>query len=147
MNDIVKSCIESRKTALFSAYNIQDPGTISQINDYFAKLEEFGKDFNDAMEFETKFASSPLAQEYTDLFVLVMNTEKDVNGNAPTPQEPEKEYTVADEVADDMTRLARRKARQEAYDVARDVPGLGQAMTAKQHMDFFGGIFRRKKDD
>lgn len=147
MNDIVKSSIDSRRTALFSAYNIKNPDTISKIDEYFKKLEDFGKDFNDVMEFETNFASSPLAQEYTDLFVLVMNTETDSNGNAPTPEEPEEEYTVANEMADDMTRLARRKARQEAYDVARDIPGLGQAMTAKQHADLFGGIFRRKKDD
>ena len=77
---------------------------------------------------------------------MVMQTETDVNGNAPVTM-VEEVYTVQDEMLDDATRLARRKARQKAYDAARDVPVVGEAMTAKQHMDFFGRFFKRKKDE
>lgn len=140
MNDIVKCSVDSRKNALFSAYNITDEGVIKQINDYFAKLEDFAKGYDDVMKFESDFAQSPLAQEYTDLFVMAMNSVD------PQPQGPSEAEELRDEMVDDATRFARRRARQEAYDVARDIPGLGQAMTAKQHMDFFGR-FRKKKDD
>ena len=88
------------------------------------------------MEFETAFAASPLAKEYTDLFMLAVNAQAadDMRDSAK------------DEMIDDAARFARRKARQEAYDVARDIPGLGQAMSVKQQADFLG-MFRRKKDD
>ena len=36
-------------------------------------------------------------------------------------------------------------ARQEAYDTIRDIPIVGDAMTVKQHFDFFSR-FRKKKD-
>ena len=78
MNEVLKPSIESRKSALFSSYDIKDPGNLKAIEDYFKKVEEFAKDYNDVMEFETAFASSPLQQEYSDLFVQIMNTENQV---------------------------------------------------------------------
>ena len=143
MNDILKPSIESRKTALFSAYDIKDPGNLKTIDDYFKKLEEFAKDYNDVMAFETAFASSPLCQEYSDLFVQIMNTECTIDGKAPVV-EVQEEYTLHDEMRDDMERAVRRRARQDAYDVARDLPVIGEAMTAKQHFDLFDRF--RKKD-
>ena len=145
MNETIRPSVESRKTALFSAYDIKDPGNLKTIDDYFKKLEEFAKDFNDVMAFETAFAQSPLCKEYSDLFTQIMNTECTVDGKAPVVDYQE-EYTVQDEIRDDMERAVRRKARQEAYDAARDVPILGEAMTAKQHFDLFSR-FRKKKDE
>lgn len=142
MNEILKPSIESRKTALFSCYDIKDPGNLKTIEEYFKKLEEFAKDYNDVMEFETAFASSPLSKEYSDLFVQIMNTESTTDGKAPV-HEKEEEYTIQDELKDDMERAVRRKARQEAYDKVRDIPVVGEAMTAKQHFDFFNR-FRKK---
>lgn len=143
MNEILRPSIESRRTALFSQYDIKDPGNLQAIEDYFKKLEEFAKDYNDVMEFETAFASSPLCKEYSDLFVQIMNTEHTIDGKAPVVDVQE-EYTVQDEIRDDMERAVRRRARQDAYDAARDVPILGEAMTAKQHFDLFSRF--RKKD-
>lgn len=142
MNEIIKPSIESRRQALFSAYDIKDEGNLKTIDDYFKRLEEFAKDYNDVMEFETAFASSPLCKEYSDLFVQIMNTECTTDGKAPVVDVQE-EYTVQDELKDDMQRAVRRKMRQDAYDQARDVPVLGEAMTAKQHFDFFSR-FRKK---
>ena len=136
MNELLKPSIESRKTALFSAYDIKDPKNLQAIDNYFKKLEEFAKDYNDVMEFENAFAASPLCKEYSDLFVQIMNTENTSSGEAPVI-EKEEEYTVQDELKDDLERLARRKARQEAYDKARDIPVVGKAMEMKQHFDFF----------
>ncbi len=142
MNDIIKPSIESRKQALFSAYDIKDEGNLKTIDDYFKRLEEFAKDYNDVMAFETAFASSPLCKEYSDLFVQIMNTECTTDGKAPVVDVQE-EYTVQDELRDDMKRAVRRKMRQDAYDQARDVPILGEAMTSKQHFDLFSR-FRKK---
>ena len=142
MNDIIKPSIESRKQALFSSYDIKDEGNLKTIDDYFKRLEEFAKDYNDVMAFETAFASSPLCKEYSDLFVQIMNTECTTDGKAPVVDVQE-EYTVQDELRDDMKRAVRRKMRQDAYDQARDVPILGEAMTAKQHFDLFSR-FRKK---
>ncbi len=143
MNDILKPCIESRKTALFSQYDIQDPGNLKTIEEYFKKVEEFAKDYNDVMAFETAFAASPLCKEYSDLFVQIMNTEKTVDGKAPVVDVQE-EYTLHDELKDDMERAVRRRARQDIESKARSMPVIGDAMTAKQHFDFFSRF--RKKD-
>lgn len=143
MNDLIKTSIESRRNALFSAYDIKDPGNLKTIDDYFVKLEEFAKDCKDVTDFETKFMSSPLSKEYTDLFVQISQTECTTEGVAPTITEND-EYTLQDELKDDAERLMRRKARQKAYDVARDIPVLDEALTAKQHFDFFSR-FRKKK--
>lgn len=140
MEEIIKSCIEPRKLALTSAYDIKDPGALKNIEDYFKKLEEFAKDCNNQMDFETKFAQSPLAQEYTDLFIMVSKIADGV------VEVEEKTYAeeMKDELKDDAIMFARRKAHQKVYDTARDVPILGDAMTAKQHFDFFSRF--RKKD-
>lgn len=142
MNENLKPSIESRKNALFSAYDIKDQGNLKAIDDYFKKLEDFAKDYNDVMEFETAFASSPLSSEYSNLFVQIMNTESTTDGVAPVVDTNE-EYTVQDELKDDLERAVRRRARQDAYDKVRDIPVVGKAMEVKQHFDFFGR-FRNK---
>jgi hypothetical protein len=144
MNDIKVGCIDSRRNAITSSYNVKDPGTLKMIDDYFKKVEEFAKDCKDVMDFETKFAQSELSKEYADLFSMVMQTEPDVNGNMPV-QEVEEEYTMQQELEDDAKRAVRRRAREDTERVARGLPVIGDAMTAKQHFDLFSK-FRRKKD-
>ena len=144
MNNNIKMSIESRRNALFSSYDIKDPGNLKTIDDYFKKVEEFAKNYNDVMEFETAFASSPLQQEYSNLFVQIMNTECTIDGVAPVTS-VEEEYTVADELRDDLERAARRRIRQDAYNKARDIPVLGDAMTVKQHFDLFGRFRKKNK--
>ena len=144
MNEIIKPSIESRKNALFSSYDIKDPGNLKNIEDYFKKVEEFAKDYDDVMEFEKAFASSPLQQEYSDLFVQIMNTENTIDGVAPVV-DVEEEYTIHDELKDDLERAVRRKARQDAYNKARDIPVLGDVMNAKQHFDLFNKFRKKNK--
>ena len=144
MNDNVKMSIESRRNALFSSYDIKDSGNLKSIDDYFKKVEDFAKNYNDIMEFETAFATSPLQQEYSDLFVQIMNTECTIDGVAPVTN-VEEEYIGADELRDDLERAARRRIRQDAYNKARDIPILGDAMTVKQHFDLFGRFRKKNK--
>ena len=52
--------------------------------------------------------------------------------------------------AKDMTLPARRIARQQAYDTARNTPILGEAMEIKQHVDLiskFGKLLKKKDKD
>ena len=142
MDSIIKSSIESRKNAIFATYDVKSPGNLKDIEDFFKRVEDFAKDCKDVTDFETKFAASPLAQEYSSLFVQIMQTESTTDGTPPTPNN-EVDYTFHDELKDDVERRVRRKARQEAYDKVRDVPVIGEAMTAKQHFDFFSR-FRKK---
>ena len=145
MNDIKSCCIDSRKSAIFASYNVKDPGTLKMINDFFLRLEDFSKDCTDCQDFESRFANSSFAKEYSDLFILIMNSEADINGNLPV-NEVEEEYTLQDEITDDVKRGIRRKAKENIYNKARSVPGIGDALTAKQHFDFFSR-FKKKKDD
>ncbi len=144
MNNIIKASIESRKTAIFAAYDVKDQGNLKAIDNFIERLEEFAKDYDDVTEFETNFATSPLAKEYSDLFVQIMQTESTVDG-VPPVQEVSEEYTMQDELVDDINRHTRRRVKQAAYDKARSMPIIGDAITAKQHFDFFDRF--RKKDD
>ena len=138
MEEIINNCIKTRKDALLNTYQLTDEGALKRIDDYFVKLEEFAKTCKDCADFEAKFASSEYAKEYTDLFVMASEIVD------PTVVEPDP--TFADEVKKDAEMYARRKVHQKAYDEARSLPIIGEAMTAKQHFDFFSR-FRKKKDD
>ena len=138
MDDIKTTCIESRKTAIMNTIDSGNEEIVGKIEEFFERLEEFAKDCKDINDFETKFASSDLAKEYAELFgYAISNTEE---------AKEERAEDMKNEAADSMYRYGRRRARQEAYDVARDVPGVGQVLTAKQHFDFFSR-FKKKKGD
>ena len=137
MDDIKTACIDSRKTAILSSITEKDEELERRVDEYFKKLEEFAKDCKDVTDFESKFATSDLAKEYADLFTIAMNPEPE--------KEPSLASEVGHEVADSVYHGARRQARQEAYDKVRDIPGIGDALTVKQHFDFFSR-FKKKKD-
>lgn len=153
MNDMVKNTIDARKNAFYSAYNIVDESLKNKIEELFARIYEFGESCQDAMDFETKFASSPLNQEYINLFTEVASNSEPVQYTGDNQVEAKStSQQVLDEVKSDIdyaikdaTLPARRAARQAAYDTARDIPVVGEIMTAKQHIDFFAR-FRKKKE-
>ena len=64
MNEIVKQSIDGRKNAFFSAYEVNDQNLVNEINTLFDKIYAFGETCSDSMEFESKFATNPLNQEY-----------------------------------------------------------------------------------
>ena len=70
MNEYVKGSIDGRRMAFSSAYELTDVYK-KKVDELFKKIEEFGKDCSDAMDFETKFMASPLNTEYTNLFTEV----------------------------------------------------------------------------
>lgn len=149
MDNIIKQSINSRKEAFTNAYDIKDEKIINKIDDLFKRVEELGNECKDIMEFETKFASSPLNTEYTNLFTEIASSCSPIVYESESI--PENSNTVADEFKDDLkfaareaTQPLRRAAHQEAYDKVRDIPVVNEALGIKQHIDFFGRF--RKKD-
>lgn len=138
MEDIIKNCVESRKNAILGIIDSNDQSALETIDLYFKKLEDFARGCSSITEFEEKFQTSSLQEEYTNLFTKFMNT-----GNN---EETSLASDVKDEILDDVYRRGRREIRQETYDKVRDIPVVGEALNVKQHFDFFSR-FKRKKDD
>lgn len=149
----VESSIETRKQAFFNAYEINDSELIDKINVLFSKIEEFGRSCNDVMDFETKFASSDLNQEYINLFTEIgSKCSPKVYNSEPVSVKSGASY-IADDIAsevkyqaDSLTQPMRHELYQETYDKARDIPVVGDVMNAKQHFDFFSR-FKKKNDE
>ena len=153
MNEMVKMSIDGRRNAFFNAYEINDDKIADEINDLFARIEEFGATCKDATEFETTFATSPLNTEYINLFTKVAQTCKPiVYESEPVNVKSDEEYLKEELESEaryqmrEATLPARRIAREAATRAARNTPIVGDLMQAKQTMDLFGK-FRRKKDD
>lgn len=140
MNEIVKNSVESRRTAIFSYYSINDQELLNKIEDYFKKLNEFASNYNDVMEFENAFATSELSKEYADLFMEISK----IGNSSP---DDKKDNVILDEIKEDVTHRVRHEVRQDAYNKVRDIPVVGDAMTVKQHFDFFSRFKKKKNDD
>ena len=153
MDQNVKTSIDARKNAITSTYAL-DGELKTKFDELFKKIEELGKTAKDSADFEAKFASSPLNQEYMDLFteIATKNTATGLKGVANASGKSMGEM-VAEGVMDQAgSRLkqavmpTRAQINQAAYDTVRDIPGVGDAMTIKPPVDFFSR-FRKKKDD
>ena len=141
MDEIKTNCIETRKNAIYSTYNVGEWKIKDKIENYFKKLEEFAKECKDISDFETKFATSPLAKEYTDLFISLSSDKsavmKEVSSDAAY---------VGREIVDGLTHKARINARQEAHDKVMNIPILGDVIQAKQTLDLFSRFKPKKKN-
>ena len=153
MDDLIRLSIDSRKQAIYNMYNVTDKELINKIDNLFDKIYEFGNSCTDNMDFETKFASNSLNQEYINLFTELsskysMKTIDTGDNNVENDSENLNNNMVSDikYQADELARPIRRKVKQEAYDKVRDVPVIGEALNVKQHVDFFSR-FKKKKED
>ena len=157
MNDLVKTSIDGRKNAIFSAYDVTNQGLIEKIENLFKRINELGESCLDSTDFETKFATSPLNQEYIQLFTEIATSCPQKTIQTETRHVKSDAEYMAGEVASEIkyqaknaTEPARRLARQEAYNQAINTPILGDIIQAKQTADLFGGIgrlFKKKKED
>lgn len=153
MNDLVKTSIEGRKNAIFSTYNITEQSIKDKIEDLFKRINELGEKCSDNMEFESKFASSSLNQEYIQLFTEIATTCTQIV-RQPTENRNVKsdgEY-IAEEVASEIryqtrnaTEPIRRQIHEETLKSARNAPVIGEILEAKQYMDLFSK-FKKKKE-
>ena len=155
MDDTVKVSIKSRIEAIYNAYDINNDDVKNKIVDFNMKMDDLGYSCKDSADFEAKFAASPLCQEYTDLFAFVaancpcklVPVEDDPNAKSNGEVIAENAASDLKYMADDLTSPMRHQAYQATYDAARDVPVLGEVMTAKQHFDFFSRFKKKKNKD
>lgn len=129
-----------------------------KINAVFAEIDKLGEKCKDAGEFEAEFQKSPLNQQYLDLFTEIA-TKCAPNTAAPKVDASGIGKTIAggvaagalESVADDAIRKVvptRAAVHQKAYDAARSVPGLGDAIDIAEKASYaahLGKLFRKKK--
>ena len=151
----IKTAIESRKNAFFSAYDIKDKAVLKKIDDLFARIEEFSKTCSDYADFEAKFAASPLNQEYIALFTEVaQGSTSKLQPIDDTPKDTRSDAEIiADEALDDA-RFAAKEAlsplRHEAYEARTKLlrsTKVGEAIfNIKNHAETVAGVGKNIKD-
>ena len=153
MNEYIKQSIEARRAAIYASCKVDDKMK-KKVDEVFKEIEEFGAKYDDNGKFETDFAASPLNQKYIDLF-----TELATNSQATSQKKAAGQAIVsgiAEGVVSRITDGAVRKVvptrasiHQAKYDIARKIPGVGDALHLKNQADtvrHFGRLFKRKKD-
>lgn len=149
MNEYVKQSIDGRKLAFTSAYEL-DNVYKKKVDELFKKIEDFGKDCTDAMDFETKFMASPLNTQYTNLFTEVSSNCKYIlpppvdNPNVKSDKEQVRDEVLSDAkyIAKELSMPARRKAREAFDSKMRDTP-LGKIEQARNTAWLFKRIFKK----
>jgi len=82
---MILNSIQSRRDALFKYYNLPCDAE-NKANYLFDRMEQFGYECKDQADFETRLISSPLNEEYKNLFIEFAPFVKKPD-NVPTMQE------------------------------------------------------------
>jgi hypothetical protein len=144
MDEYVKQSIESRKNAIFAAYDVKGE-LLKKVEVLFAEMEKLGASCKDVGDFEAKLAASPLNQQYLDLFTEI--AKKEVTKTTAKGAV----VGIAQSAAEQALRKVvptRAAVNQKATDAMRGVPVLGDAIDIGQKASYaahLGGLFRRKK--
>ncbi len=152
MDEQIKNSINVRKSSIYDYYNLNDAMN-SKVEDYFKRVEEFAGDCKDVADFETKFQTSPLSQEYMGLFTELATTcspKGAMKAQAEAFKERDFKQDMKEELEyqmKDATMPARRMAREQMDRQLRSTPIIGDAIQAKQTFDLFGKFRRKKNDD
>ena len=158
MDKLIKQSIDARKNAFSASYKV-DAEMQKKIDALFAEIDKLGEKSKDAGEFEAEFQKSPLNQQYLDLFTEIA-TKCAPNTAAPKVDTSGISKTIAggvavgalESAADDALRRVvptRAAVHQEAYDAARSVPGLGDAIDITEKASYaahLGKLFGKKKN-
>lgn len=158
MDKLIKQSIDARKNAFSASYKV-DAEMQKKIDALFAEIDKLGEKSKDAGEFEAEFQKSPLNQQYLDLFTEIA-TKCAPNTAAPKVDTSGIGKTIAggvvagalESAADDALRRVvptRAAVHQKAYDAARSVPGLGDAIDIAEKASYaahLGKLFRKKKN-
>lgn len=144
MDDQIKLSIDGRRAAFANAYELT-PEAESKVANLFKDIEALGKSCKDSADFEAKLAASPLNQQYINLFTEIAQTCKSKLTDTPDPVLPPEQTAgdIAADLAKTEAELAidgtvqhfRGRAYRAAYDKARDVPGVGDAISVRNKID------------
>ena len=152
----MKQSIESRKNAIFAAYNVEGE-LLAKVEKIFSEMEELGASCKDVGDFEAKLVASPLNQKYLDLFTEIA-TNSTAKVAAPKSSGAGVGKMVAGGViagvAESAAEQALRKVvptraavNQKATDAVRSVPVIGDAIDIGQKASYaahLGKLFRKK---
>ena len=152
MDEYIKQSIEGRKNAIGATYEV---GIEMQkkIDALFEKIEKFGAKCKDVSDFESKFATDSLNQEYMNLFTEIATGAVNKRAAGQVAE------SMAGGVVEGMARNAlgnvvptRASARQAVDDTLRKTPVVGDVIDISQKAGYvahlgklFGG--RKKKKD
>ena len=178
MDKYINQSITVRREAFGANFEI-DAEAQGKIDALFADIEKLGAKCKDAGEFEAEFAKSPLNQRYLDLFTeiatkgVAKNTAKgaesaddlvaDVGCVNDLAADAKKDATAsvvkgvavgamqsaAEQVLQNAVPTTRAAVHQKAYDAARSVPGLGDAIDIAEKASYaahLGKLFRKNKE-
>ena len=143
MDDNIRISIDSKKNAILNTYYIDNNEIDNKIEDLFKRIEEFASTCSDIQDFETKFATSPLNQEYTNIFTEVAT-------KCPlkiTEDNPIQESSSNNELLDDLTHPMKTQLYQKKMDFLRGLPVVGDIMEVKQHKDMLDKITGKNKEE
>lgn len=162
MDEYVKQSIDTRRNAFSASYEISAEMQ-KKIDKLFSQIEELGLKCKDVGEFEAEFSKSPLNQQYLDLFTEIATGATAKNSMAGDSVAAEVKGSAAKDtikgVAGGMAESAVERAKsrvlptraavhQKTYDVARDIPVVGDAIDVGQKASYIkhlGKLFRGKK--
>lgn len=152
MDSGVKTAIDARKSAFKNAYEITSDFE-ARIDELFKRIEDFGKTCSDAMDFENKFMTSSLNEEYSNLFMeigtkcpLRKYESNDVPEESKTQKAIDEAASDAKYLMDEVTMPARRQARMKMDSKLRDTP-LGKVEQASNMFHLFKKFKKTKKTD
>lgn len=144
MDEYVKQSIAVRKDTFGASFEV-DAETQGKIDALFKEIEELGAKCKDAGEFEAEFARSPLNQRYMDLLTEVAT--RSATKNAARGAAVGAVQSVAEQALRNVV-PTRAAVHQKAYDGARDVPVLGDAIDVAEKVGYaahLGKLFKKKK--
>lgn len=152
MKDDVKLCVESRKNVIYSSFDLTED-LKKQVEDLFKNIIELAKTCSDASDFESRFMSSELNQEYTDLYTDIAQSCKCKTINVDSSDEDDSSKKVLDEATSDAKYLfdevsmpARRQARMRMESKLRDTP-LGKVEQASNMFHLFKKFKKKKPEE
>ena len=138
----MKQSIESRKNAIFAAYNVEGE-LLKKVEALFAEMEKLGASCKDVGDFEAKLAASPLNQKYLDLFTEI------AKGEVAKTTAKGAVAGIAQSAAEQALRKivpTRAAVNQKATDALRGVPVVGDVMDIGQKASYaghLGKLFRK----
>lgn len=145
MDKLVKQSIDARKAAYANSFEI-DAEMQKKIDALFVEIDKLGEKCKDAGEFETEFQKSPLNQKYMDLFTEIAT--KGATKNAMKGAAIGAVQSVAGQALRNVV-PTRAAAHQKAYDEARKIPGVGDAIDVAEKASYAGHLaklFGKKKE-
>ncbi|MBR5662929.1 MAG: hypothetical protein IKX00_04735 [Bacilli bacterium] len=152
MDSGVKQAIDARHDAFKNAYELNNEFN-DEIETLFKKIYDFGNTCSDAMDFENKFMSSPLNEEYNNLFIKIGSKCPLKKYETTEVEEESKASKVFNEaasdakyIADEVSMPARRQARMQMESKLRDTP-LGKVEQASNMFHLFKKFKKPKKTD